>query len=161
MELGEINFIILIYRNMKIKSYTSFVNEDLKSDLSSKLKSEYKDIKEDIIEMIEKSLKTSDSKTFEEFVSAFIRNPEETQIEGLINDSDVYDFYLKYRNDIDELLSKIKFYDEVPSEITSFSLYDYVIKGTKKAISEIITMISEESKGTEEKPEETTQSSEE
>ena len=161
MELGEINFIILIYRNMKIKSYTSFVNEDLKSDLSPKLKSEYKDIKEDIIEMIEKSLKTSDSKTFEEFVSAFIRNPEETQIEGLINDSDVYDFYLKYRNDIDELLSKIKFYDEVPSEITSFSLYDYVIKGTKKAISEIITMISEESKGTEEKPDETTQSSEE
>jgi len=161
MELGEINFIILIYRNMKIKSYTSFVNEDLKSDLSPKLKSEYKDIKEDIIEMIEKSLKTSDSKTFEEFVSAFIRNPEETQIEGLINDSDVYDFYLKYRNDIDELLSKIKFYDEVPSEITSFSLYDYVIKGTKKAISEIITMIREESKGTEEKPEETTQSSEE
>jgi regulator of replication initiation timing len=84
-----------------------------------------------------------------------------SQIEGLINDSDVYDFYLKYRNDIDELLSKIKFYDEVPSEITSFSLYDYVIKGTKKAISEIITMIIEESKGTEEKPEETTQSSEE
>jgi hypothetical protein len=110
--------------------------------------------------MIEKSLKTSDSKTFEEFVSAFIRNPEETQIEGLINDSDVYYFYLKYRNDIDELLSKIKFYDEVPSEITSFSLYDYVIKGTKKAISEIVTMISEE-KGTGEKPEETTQSSEE
>lgn len=161
MELGEINFIILIYRNMKIKSYTSFVNEDLKSDLSPKLKSEYKDIKEDIIEMIKKSLKTSDNKTFEDFVSAFIRNPQETQIEGLINDSDVYDFYLKYRNDIDELLSKIKFYDEVPSEITSFSLYDYVIKGTKKAISEIITMISEESKGTEEKPEETTQSSEE
>ncbi len=161
MELGEINFIILIYRNMKIKSYTSFVNEDLKSDLSPKLKSEYKDIKEDIIEMIEKSLKTSDNKTFEDFVSAFIRNSEETQIEGLINDSDVYEFYLKYRNDIDELLSKIKFYDEVPSEITSFSLYDYVIKGTKKAISEIVTMISEESKGTGEKPEETTQSSEE
>ena len=146
---------------MKIKSYTSFVNEDLKSDLSPKLKSEYKDIKEDIIEMIEKSLKTSDNKTFEDFVSAFIRNSEETQIEGLINDSDVYEFYLKYRNDIDELLSKIKFYDEVPSEITSFSLYDYVIKGTKKAISEIVTMISEESKGTGEKPEETTQSSEE
>jgi len=161
MELGEINFIILIYRNMKIKSYTSFVNEDLKSDLSPKLKSEYKDIKEDIIEMIEKSLKTSDNKTFEDFVSAFIKNSEETQIEGLINDSDVYEFYLKYRNDIDELLSKIKFYDEVPSEITSFSLYDYVIKGTKKAISEIVTMISEESKGTGEKPEETTQSSEE
>jgi hypothetical protein len=97
--------------------------------------------------MIEKSLKTSDSKTFDDFVSAFIKNPDDTQIEGLINDSDVYEFYLKYRNDIDELLSKIKFYDDIPSEMSSFSLYDYVIKGTKKAIGELVSMIKDESKG--------------
>lgn len=132
---------------MKIKSYISFINEDLKSDLSPKLSTDYKDLKEDIIEMIEKSLKTSDSKTFDDFVSAFIKDQEKTQIEGLINDSDIYEFYLKYKNDIDELLSKLKFYDEVPSEISSFSLYDYVIKGTKKAIVELVTMINEESKG--------------
>jgi hypothetical protein len=155
MELGEIKFYNLIYRNMKIKSYISFINEDLKSDLSPKLESDYKDLKEDIIEMIEKSLKTSDSKTFDDFVSAFIKNPDDTQIEGLINDSDVYEFYLKYRNDIDELLSKIKFYDDIPSEMSSFSLYDYVIKGTKKAIGELVSMIKDESKG-ESKPQEST-----
>ena len=132
---------------MKIKSYISFVNEDLKSDLSPKLGSDYKDLKEDLVEMIEKSLKTSDIKTFDDFISAFIRNPDDTQIEGLINDSDIYEFYLKYRNDIDELLSKIKFYDDIPSEMSSFSLYDYVIKGTKKAISELVSMINDESKG--------------
>ena len=65
----------------------------------------YRKIKEDLIEMIEKSLKTSDKKTFDDFISAYIKNPEETQIEGLINDSDVYEFYLKFRNDIDDILS--------------------------------------------------------
>jgi hypothetical protein len=129
---------------MKLKKYANFINEDLKSELSPKL-GDNKDIKEDLIEMIEKSLKTSDSKTFDDFIKAYIRNPDETQIEGLINDSDVYEFYLKYRNDIDELLSKIKFYDEIPSEINSYSLYDFVIKGTKKAISELISQIKEES----------------
>lgn len=132
---------------MKIKSYGTFINEDLKSDLSPKLGSDYKELKEDIIEMIEKSLKTSDNKTFDDFVSAFIKDPEETKIEGLINDSDIYEFYLKYRNDVDELLSKLKFYDESPSDMSSFSLYDYVIRGTKRTILELMTMIKEESGG--------------
>lgn len=129
---------------MKIlKSYKLFINEGVESDLTTDNGSEYSDIKEEISEMIEKSLKTSDKKTIGDFVSAFIKNPEDTKIEGLINDSDIYEFYLKYRNDIDELLSKIKFYDEVPSEISSFSLYDYVIKGTMKAISELVSDIGE------------------
>jgi hypothetical protein len=126
---------------MKIKSYLSFINEDVESDLTQS--NSPSEIKEDLKEMIEKSLKTSDKKTFDDFVSAYIKNPEETQIEGLINDSDIYEFYLKYRNDIDELLSKVKFYDEVPSEISSFSLYDYVIKGTKKAINELVNELKE------------------
>jgi hypothetical protein len=143
---------------MKIKSYKSFINEDLKSDLSPKLGPDYKELKEDIIEMIEKSLKTFDDKTFDDFLSAFIKDPEETQIEGLINDSDIYEFYLKYRNDVDELLSKLKFYDEAPSDMSSFSLYDYVIKGTKKVILELVTMIKEESEGqSDEETKETTE----
>ena len=130
---------------MKIlKSYKLFINEDIQSDLTADSGSEYSDIKEELSDMIEKSLKTSDKKTIGDFVSAFIKNPEDTKIEGLINDSDVYEFYLKYRNDIDELLSKVKFYDEVPSEINSFSLYDYVIKGTMKAISELVSDIGEQ-----------------
>jgi uncharacterized protein YjgD (DUF1641 family) len=122
----------------KIKSYTTFLIEDINSKLST---SDVSDIKDDIKEMMEKSIKTSDNKTLDDFKSAYIKNQEDTQIEGLINDSDVYDFYLKYRNDIDEILSKIKFYDQIPSDMQSYSLYDYVIKGTKKAILEIISDI--------------------
>ena len=123
----------------KMKKYHQFIKEDVESDLSTEeTKNQFSDMKSEIDEMIEKSLKTSDLKTKEDFIKSYNKNPDESQIEGLINDSDVYDFYLKWRNDIDEMLSKINFYDEIPSEIGSFSLYDYVIKGTKKAVLETI-----------------------
>lgn len=126
-----------------IKNFKLFV-ESLKDELSIKLDNKYKEVKEELIDLIEKSLKTSDEETFDSFIDSFIKNSEETQIEGLINDSDIYDFYLKYRNDIDEVLSEIKFYDEVPSEINSYGLYDYLIKGTKESIKQLVKDIKEE-----------------
>lgn len=119
-----------------LKNYRLFEEAETKSEANT-------DLKNDISEMIKKSLETEDEETFNKFLKSFVRNPEESQIQGLINDSDVYEFYLKYRNDIDELLSKVNFYDEVPSEMSTFSLYDYIIKGTKRAVSEIISDLSE------------------
>jgi hypothetical protein len=129
---------------MNIKSYTSFINEDLKSDIESSLKSENKDLKLSVIEKIIKSLKSEEEDVFKEFIEAYIKDDIKNQIVGLINDADVYEFYLSYRNEIDELLSNINFYDESPSEINSFSLYDYLVKGTQKAIKETILQIKEE-----------------
>ena len=40
------------------------------------------------------------------FKDKFVKSPEDTKIEGFINDSDIYEFYLKFRNDIDELYPK-------------------------------------------------------
>lgn len=141
---------------MKLKTYYQFIKEDVENDLSTEEdENQFSEIKEDLKEMIEKSLKTSDTKTKDDFIEAYIKSPEDTQIEGLVNDSDVYEFYLKYRNDIDELLSKYKFYDESPSGINSFSLYDYLIKGTKKAILELIKQIKSGKPETVETTEET------
>ena len=114
---------------MKVKGFWGYIKEQESSDSSS-----YDDVKQDLSEMIEKSLKSSDNKTKEEFISAYLRDSEKNQIEGLINDSDIYEFYLKYRNNIDEVLSKENFFENKPSDLDSFSLYDYLIVGTKKAI---------------------------
>ena len=132
--------------NMKIKRYNNFIFEMNESDVEEEKSdiSRFDDIKSTVKEFIEKSLNSTDEKMVNDLIETNIRNPDETEIEGLINDSEVYDFYLKYRNDIDEILSDIKFYDEIPSEMNSFSLYDYVIRGTKKAIEEIVSMISQE-----------------
>jgi hypothetical protein len=126
---------------MKLKYFNQFVFEQAE-ELDVKDTSMYTDLQDDLKEMIEKSLKTSDEKTLEDFIDAYLRDSEKTQIEGLINDSDIYEFYLKYRNNIDEILSQINFYGEKPSDMDSFSLYDYIIVGTKKAIKEVLNMLN-------------------
>jgi hypothetical protein len=146
---------------MKIKKYLKFLNEDLKSDLESKLKPENKDFKSEIIEKIIKSLKSVEKKSFDDFVDDFLKDDEKNKIQGLINDADVYEFYLSYRNEIDELLSDINFYDESPSEMNSFSLYDYLVKGTLRAVKECVVLIKEESSETNTQGQTQVQSSEE
>ena len=129
-----------------ISKFFEYKTEDLDLDQDEKEidSNSYSDIISEVKEMIESSLKSNDDKLFKDFIDAAIQSPEETQIEGLINDSDVYDFYLKWRNEIDDILSQLNFYEEIPSEIKVSSLYDYIIVGTKRSITEIISMIKEE-----------------
>jgi len=117
---------------MRFQKFYEFIAEKNENE------SNYSDVIQELDSMIEKSLKTSDEKTREDFISAYLRDSEKNQIEGLINDSDVYEFYLKYRNEIDQRLSELKFYEEKPSDMDSFSLYDYLVKGTKRAIKDFL-----------------------
>lgn len=102
--------------------------------------SKFTEIKDEIKSMIEKTIEKSGGE-LNQFVESFNKNPEDVKIEGFINDSDIYEFFLKWRNDIDEVLNDIKFFDENPVEINAIGLYDYVIKGTEKALQEVVKMI--------------------
>lgn len=124
-----------------IKKYLQFIKEDNGEAISS---SKYTEIKDEIKSMIEKTIENSGGE-FASFVDKFIKEPEDIQIEGLINDSDIYDFYLKFRNDIDELLNDLKFFGNNPSDINAIGLYDYLIKGTQKAIEETVRLLGENS----------------
>lgn len=101
----------------------------------------FPDLKEEIEQMIKKSLGSESDKVLSDFIDAYTRAPEDNSIEGFINDSDIYEFYLMWRNDIDDILSAVNFFDEVPSEMKVFSLYDYIIQGTKKAVQEVISLM--------------------
>lgn len=118
---------------MSIKNFRSFIFE---SDDSSK----YTEVTDEVKRMINNTIDKSGGE-FKSFVSSFIKNPDNVKIEGLINDSDIYDFYLKYRNQIDEVLSSIKFYQLTAEEMNVFGLYDYTIKGTQKSIEEFVKML--------------------
>ena len=130
-----------------IKKYLQFITESDEtqepetSDITANPdESKFTELKEEVKSMIEKTVENSGG-DFESFKDKFIKTPEDIKIEGLINDSDIYDFYLKYRNDIDELLNDIKYFDEVPSESNTFGLYDFTINGTERAVSEIVKKI--------------------
>lgn len=126
----------------KSEEFKYVINESFKEDI--KLSEKYKDIKEELVDKIEKSLATKDINSFKNFIKLFIKNPDESNIEGLINVSDVYEFYLKYRQGIDEVLYDVDFYSKIPSELEVFSLYDYIIKGTKLSIAEFMKEIEKD-----------------
>jgi deoxyribodipyrimidine photolyase len=125
-----------------VKKYLQFINEaeevTTESPVEKKQDSDkYTELKNEVKSMIEKTIEKSGGE-FKSFVDKFIKSPEDVKIEGFINKSDIYEFYLKFRNDIDELLNNIKYFNEVPSESNTFGLYDYIINGTEKAVSEIV-----------------------
>jgi pectate lyase len=132
---------------MKIFKFSNFVNEDLTSDLVSKLSDENKDVKEELIKMVQKSVNSDDQNLFMEKIESIIKNPKDSTIEGLIQDADIYEFYLKYRNELDEILSKNDFFEKLQDfqkETNCISLYDIVVKGTLEAVITLVSKIKED-----------------
>jgi hypothetical protein len=104
----------------------------------------FQEVIDEVKSMIEKTIEESGGE-LNSFMESYLKTPEDVKIEGLINDSDVYEFYLKYRNQIDECLKDIKYYDQTANDVGAFGLYEYVIKGTLAAIKEFVgSMLNKE-----------------
>ena len=135
---------------MKIEKFKNFLVEKLDySDIESRLDSENIELKNDIIEMIEDSLKSSTETVnmidLENFINDYISSGKDaSMIDGLIEDNDIFNFYLKFQSEIDELLNNIDYMDKTPNENNVFSLYDVVIDGTKESILVILKKINDE-----------------
>ena len=127
-----------------IKKYLQYISEANEDDDFKGVKSLDKDKYTEIItfvkEMVDKTIESSGGEK-ESFIDSLVKNPDDVKVEGFINDSDIYEFYLKWRNDVDEILNNIGFYDKSPIDENAFGLYDYLIKGTEKAFSEVVKMI--------------------
>jgi hypothetical protein len=137
---------------MKIKKYTQFLKEEVEIDTDlpentieneeelDKENSNYDEVTEELKKMIESTICKSGGE-YNQFISSFIKDSDNVKIEGLINESDIYDFYLKFRNQVDEILNDTKFYQQTPDENGCLGLYDYVILGTNKAILEFAKLL--------------------
>lgn len=121
-----------------IKKYLEYIKESENIDSDN-----FKELIEGVKEMIENTIKNKGGE-FNSFVDSLVKDPENVKIEGLINDSDLYDFYLKYGNDIDEILNVNKYYDKSPTELSIYGLYDYLVKGTNFAIIEAVKLIAKD-----------------
>ena len=125
-----------------IKKYLEFITEDANDEIGIKSmdSDNYTDITDEVNSMIKKTIEASGGE-YKSFLTSFIQNSEDVKVDGFINDSDIYEFYLKFRNDIDEILNNIRFFDTPSTELNAYGLYEYVIKGTERAFSEIVKMI--------------------
>jgi hypothetical protein len=122
---------------------TESVEKEDKEEVNS---SKYPEVTDAVKKMIEDTVKQNGGEYFD-FISKYLDNPKDVKVEKFINDSDVRDFYLKFRNDIDEILNKINFYSETPEDSKAFGLDEYVIKGTERAFKEIVTMLKNQKEG--------------
>ena len=135
---------------MKIEKFKNFLVERLDySDIEDRLDAEYNELKVEIVKMIEDSLKgateTVNMIDIENFISDYISSGKDANmIDGLIEDNDIFNFYLKHQSSIDELLNDSGYMGESPTTNNVFSLYDVVIDGTKEAILLILNKINTE-----------------
>jgi hypothetical protein len=130
---------------MEIKKYVQFLAEAVDSVKDGPT---FDGIKDSIRGMIEETLKKSGGTDIKTFASKYVQDNENTSknssgvsIEGLINDDQIYDFWLEFDNEIDELLNQIGFFNESPAENNALGTYKYIIEATKKAILEIVRLL--------------------
>ena len=130
---------------MEIKKYVQFLAEAAGSVKDGPT---FDGIKDSIRGMIEETLKKSGGTDIKTFASKYVQDNENTSknsggtsIEGLINDDQIYDFWLEFDNEIDELLNQIEFFNDSPVNINAMGTYKYIIEATKKAILEIVRLL--------------------
>lgn len=105
---------------------------------------EYKEVLDEIKKLVESTIEKSGGE-FNQFLESFLKNPDDVKIEGLINEDDIFDFYQKFRNQVDKILNEVKFYQTPPDELNVIGLYDYMIVGTNRSIEEFVKILMEES----------------
>ena len=101
------------------------------------ISSEYEELQNDLIEKIENGTNTDDATLQLRTMENYIEDTESVSIIGLVNDSEVFDFYMKHRNQLDSILSEVEHFDKSPESIGVVnSVYEYIIISTRIAIQE-------------------------
>lgn len=133
---------------MKIKKFSNYLNEAVDNSIQKKLKEPYLTVKIGVLELINNSIEKEENKT-EKGIKKIAnkisdKSTDDVKINGFIEDNDIQNFYLKYKNEIDELLQEEKYFDTPPNQNSVYGLYDFMIDGTKKAFDSLCTMIIKE-----------------
>jgi len=110
------------------------VSENLDSELRDKLDSNYKSLKRGILTLIDKSVEDPEKLlNVQNYMDKYI-DDDDVILEDFVENSDIYDFYLKYQTDVDSILSDNDYFEKTPLELNIFSLFDYTIEGTKESV---------------------------
>ena len=124
-----------------IKRYSEYIREA--EETVKKKVSGPDEIKAAVKEKIESTIKKSGGE-YSAFVDKFAKDPESVQIEGLISDDQIYDFWLKHENDIDEFLNSVGFFEKSPVSMNVIGVYKYVVSSAREAINLVVGMLRDE-----------------
>jgi len=122
--------------------YENFLKEKLEEQFDDKLSENYKSLKRGILDLLDSSIDKPDE--LQIFINNYIENPENSSVIEFVENDDIFNFYLKFEANIDELCVDKEYFDKAPKENDIFSLYEFIIDGTKFAFLECLKLMNEE-----------------
>lgn len=122
--------------------YKDFMFESLDNKFKDKLTDKYKSLKRGILLLLDNSVDNADKLVnVQNFINNYIENPNSQVLVGFVDDAEIFNFYLKYQNNVDEICADKKYFDTTPTENNIFSLYNFVTAGTKFAVLECLKVL--------------------
>lgn len=125
--------------------YKEFLHESLDDKFKDKLTDKYRSFKRGLLIILENSVENPDKLVnVQNFINNYIDDPNSKTLVGLVDDADIFDNYLKYQNNIDEICTDKAYFDKSPKENNISSLYVFVTNGTKFAVLECLKLLQSE-----------------
>ena len=126
------------------KKYKDFMFESLEDKFKDKI-SDNESLKRGILLLLDNSVEDSDNLVnVQNFINSYIKDSEKVTLVGLIDDAEIFDFWNKYKSEIDEVLKNQGFFDKTPTENNIFSIYDMMIHGTKIAVQQTMKSLEKD-----------------
>jgi hypothetical protein len=114
---------------MKVKKFNQYqLNESIVDA------AKYDGMERALVEILYKNVESGDIIETKQFITRLEKeDSDDLIINGFSSDQDWYDFYLKFKDEIDVILTEMDYFNSSPSSNNLFSLYSFVVDGTQTA----------------------------
>jgi hypothetical protein len=122
--------------------YKEFLRESLQDTYKEKISDQYGSLKRGLLDLLDSSIDNPED--LRAFIDNYLENPDNNSIVEFIENDDIFNFYLKFEANIDEICVDNEYFDKAPKENDVFSLYEFLINGTQFALIECLKIMKEE-----------------
>ena len=127
------------------EKYRDFLYENLDDKFKDKLDENYISLKRGVLLLLEDSIdNTEELVNVQNYIDKSIEDLDSNPLVSFIEDGEIFDFYMKYQADIDELCNNNSWFTKTASEENIFSLYQYIISGAKFAVKQCLKILKKE-----------------
>lgn len=115
---------------MNVKKFKEYKLNESIVDIAN-----YDGLEKSIVEILYKNVESGDVIEIKQFITRLEKEGiDNSIILGLSSDQEWFDYYLKFKDEIDVILTENNYFEEAFSEKSIFSLYSGVVDGTQEAI---------------------------
>lgn len=121
-----------------MRKLSTILNESYGTEITDKISGKYDSAKRDLLDIIARTNGNTDLQELKKVLKKLSYfGLRDIPLNGLNNENDIYDYYLEHDTDIDDILNNNEYFNRPPSEMDIFSLYGYIIEGTRNAFQDI------------------------